>query len=75
MASTSSALTPSQDLIWTGSYTADAGGSGLGIGAVSAAPDGTLRWLGVAAEAQSGSPWLVVNSARVFRREGPVALL
>lgn len=43
------------ELIWTGSYTADSGGSGIGIGAVAPAADGTLRWLGVAAEADSPS--------------------
>jgi 6-phosphogluconolactonase len=87
MAPTSSAPTSSQDLIWTGSYTADAGGSGLGIGAVSAAPDGTLRWLGVAAEAQSPSfvavhPSLPVVYAvgekaqivRTYRRSGAFSL-
>jgi 6-phosphogluconolactonase len=42
-------------LIWTGSYTADSGGHGAGIGAVSANPDGTLTWLGTAAKADSPS--------------------
>ena len=46
---------PAHDLIWTGSYTADSGGSGPGIGAVAAAEDGALRWLGVAAAADSPS--------------------
>ena len=46
---------PADDLIWTGSYTADSGGSGAGIGAVAAAADGTLHWLGVAAAADSPS--------------------
>lgn len=42
-------------LIWTGSYTADSGGHGAGIGAVSANPDGTLTWLGTATKADSPS--------------------
>jgi 6-phosphogluconolactonase (cycloisomerase 2 family) len=42
-------------LIWTGSYTADSGGHGAGIGAVSAKADGTLTWLGTAAKADSPS--------------------
>ena len=46
---------PAHELIWTGSYTADSGGSGTGIGAVAPAADGTLRWLGVAAAADSPS--------------------
>ena len=46
---------PAHDLIWTGSYTADSGGRGTGIGAVAAAADGTLRWLGIAAPADSPS--------------------
>ncbi|HSO90439.1 MAG TPA: beta-propeller fold lactonase family protein [Arthrobacter sp.] len=46
---------PSDELIWAGCYTADGGGSGAGIGALHAGPDGTLRWLGVAAAADSPS--------------------
>lgn len=42
-------------LIWTGSYTADSGGHGAGIGAVSANAEGTLTWLGTAAKADSPS--------------------
>ncbi|MFE4541710.1 lactonase family protein [Arthrobacter sp. NPDC056727] len=42
-------------LIWTGSYTADSGGHGAGIGAVSADADGNLTWLGTAAKADSPS--------------------
>lgn len=44
-----------QELIWTGSYTADGGGHGAGIGAVSASPDGRLTRLGTAVEALSPS--------------------
>jgi 6-phosphogluconolactonase len=79
--------TSMQGLIWTGSYTADAGGSGLGIGAVSVASDGTLRWLGVAAEAPSPS-FLAVHpslplvyavgeqaqTVRAYRRSGAFGL-
>lgn len=81
------APTPSQDLFWTGSYTADGGGSGTGIGAVSAAPDGTLHWRGVAAEADSPSflavhPSLPVvyavaeqaQTVRGYRRSGTFGL-
>ena len=46
---------PGHDLIWTGSYTADSGGSATGIGAVTTTADGTLRWLGDAAAADSPS--------------------
>ena len=46
---------PAQELIWTGCYTADGGGRGTGIGALRAGADGTLRWLGVAAAADSPS--------------------
>ena len=76
---------PAHDLIWTGSYTADSGGSGTGIGAVAAAADGTLRWLGVAAAADSPSflavhPSLPVvyavaeqaRTVRAYRRAGGV---
>ncbi|WP_426997788.1 lactonase family protein [Pseudarthrobacter sp. N5] len=42
-------------LIWTGSYTADSGGCGTGIGAVSASADGTVAWLGTAVETDSPS--------------------
>jgi 6-phosphogluconolactonase len=75
------------DLIWTGSYTADADGGGEGIGAVRAAPDGTLSWLGLAAEADSPSflavhPSLPVvyavgeraRSVRAYRRHGASGL-
>ncbi|SDP13837.1 6-phosphogluconolactonase, cycloisomerase 2 family [Arthrobacter sp. ok909] len=78
---------PAQDLIWTGSYTADSGGSGTGIGAVAAAEDGTLRWLGVAAAADSPSflaahPSLPVvyavaehaRTVRAYRRAGAFGL-
>ncbi|MFF2242998.1 lactonase family protein [Arthrobacter sp. NPDC058130] len=77
-----------QDLIWTGSYTADAGGSGSGIGAIAAAADGTLRWLGVAAGADSPSflavhPTLPVvyavaehaRTVRAYRRDGAFGLV
>ncbi|MGO4804496.1 lactonase family protein [Arthrobacter sp. 2MCAF15] len=78
---------PAHDLIWTGSYTADSGGSGSGIGAVAAAADGTLRWLGLAAEAGSPSflavhPSLPVvyavaehaRTVRAYRRDGEFGL-
>jgi hypothetical protein len=50
-------MTPTahHSLIWTGSYTADSGGQGEGIGAISAGPDGRLQWLGTAATADSPS--------------------
>jgi 6-phosphogluconolactonase (cycloisomerase 2 family) len=75
------------DLIWTGSYTADGGGRGEGIGAVRAAPDGTLGWLGLAVKADSPSflathPSLPVvyavgeqaQSIRAYRRSGAYGL-
>jgi 6-phosphogluconolactonase (cycloisomerase 2 family) len=78
---------PEHDLIWTGSYTADSGGSGAGIGAVAAAADGTLHWLGVAAAADSPSflavhPSLPVvyavaeqaRTVRAYRRAGAFGL-
>ncbi|MDF9750137.1 beta-propeller fold lactonase family protein [Arthrobacter sp. ES3-54] len=78
---------PANDLIWTGSYTADSGGSGAGIGAVAAAADGTLRWLGIAAAADSPSflavhPTLPVvyavaeqaRTVRAYRRAGAFGL-
>ena len=78
---------PAHDLIWTGSYTADSGGRGTGIGAVAAAADGTLRWLGVAAAADSPSflavhPSLPVvyavaeqaRTVRAYRRAGAFGL-
>jgi len=78
---------PADDLIWTGSYTADSGGSGTGIGAVSAAADGTLTWLGVAAAADSPSflaahPSIPVvyavaehaRTVRAYRRAGSFGL-
>ena len=54
---------PAHCLVWTGCYTADSGGSGTGIGAVTVAADGTLRWLGVAAAADSPS-FLAVHPSR-----------
>ncbi len=78
---------PANDLIWTGSYTPDSGGSGAGIGAVAAAAGGTLRWLGVAAAADSPSflavhPSLPVvyavaeqaRTVRAYRRAGTFGL-
>jgi 6-phosphogluconolactonase (cycloisomerase 2 family) len=78
---------PAAEIIWTGSYTADSGGSGAGIGAVAAAADGTLRWLGVAAAADSPSflavhPSLPVvyavaeqaGTVRAYRRSGAFGL-
>ena len=78
---------PAHDLIWTGCYTADSGGSGKGIGAVTAAVDGTLHWLGVAAAADSPS-FLAVHpslpmvyavaeqarTVRAYRRTGAFGL-
>lgn len=46
---------PADQLLWTGCYTADGGGRGAGIGALRAAADGTLHWLGLAAAADSPS--------------------
>ena len=46
---------PGHDLIWTGSYTADSGGSATGIGAITTTVDGAGRWLGDAAAADSPS--------------------
>jgi 6-phosphogluconolactonase len=76
-----------RDLIWAGCYTADSGGSGTGIGAVNAAADGTLSWLGSAAEADSPSflavhPFLPVvyavgeqeRTVRAYRRSGAFGL-
>ena len=76
-----------RDLIWTGSYTADAGGSGTGIGAAAPAEDGTLRWLGEAVAADSPSflavhPTLPVvyavaehaRTVRAYRRAGEFGL-
>jgi 6-phosphogluconolactonase (cycloisomerase 2 family) len=42
-------------LIWAGAYTADSDGNGKGIGAIAAREDGSLNWLGTAAEAPSPS--------------------
>lgn len=82
-------MTPSENhpLIWTGSYTSDSGGHGAGIGAISAAPDGTLTWRGTAAKADSPSfvavhPSLPLvyavgegtQSVQVYRRRGEFAL-
>ena len=74
-------------LIWTGSYTADSGGHGAGIGAVSAGADGTLSWLGAAAKADSPSFVAVhqslpmvyavggnANTVQAYRRRGEFGL-
>ena len=54
---------PAQDdLIWTGSYTADGGGRADGIGALAAHGDGSLEWLGTAVNADSPS-FLAVHPA------------
>ncbi|MGP4030910.1 lactonase family protein [Pseudarthrobacter sp. 1C304] len=81
------AAVPAEDLIWTGCYTADNGGQGTGIGALRAAADGTLGWLGVAATADSpsflavhptlGMVYAVGEAARTvtaYRRSGGFAL-
>jgi 6-phosphogluconolactonase len=82
-------MTPSENhpLIWTGSYTADSGGHGAGIGAISVAPDGTLISRGTAAKADSPSflaahPSLPVvyavgesvQSVQAYRRRGEFGL-
>ena len=82
-------MTPRENhlLIWTGSYTADNGGHGAGIGAIAAAPDGTLSWRGTAAKADSPSfiavhPSLPLvyavgesaQSVQAFRRRGEFGL-
>lgn len=82
-------MSPSENhlLIWTGSYTADSGGHGAGIGAISAGPDGTLTWRGTAAKADSPSfiavhPSLpmvyavgeIAQSVQAFRRRGEFGL-
>lgn len=46
---------PHANIIWTGAYTPDGGGRAEGIGALRANGDGSLEWLGTAAEAQSPS--------------------
>jgi 6-phosphogluconolactonase (cycloisomerase 2 family) len=56
------AAVPPQELVWTGCYTPDGGGHGSGIGALHAGTDGTLRWLGLAAAADSPS-FLAVHPA------------
>ena len=74
-------------LLWTGSYTSDAGGQGRGIGALSAGPDGLLRPLGLAVDCDSPSflaihPALPVvyavhehrGTVRAYRRDGPSGL-
>ncbi|HKU29602.1 lactonase family protein [Arthrobacter sp. NyZ413] len=74
-------------LIWVGTYTADSDGRGEGIGAIGAATDGTLTWLGTAAEAPSPSfvavhPSLPVvyavgeaaQTVRAYRRNGEFSL-
>lgn len=82
-------MTPSENhpLIWTGSYTSDSDGHGAGIGAISAAPDGTLTWRGTAAKANSPS-FLAVHpslplvyavgestqSVQAYRRRGEFGL-
>jgi len=43
------------NLLWVGTYTPDGGGRAEGIGAVREHQDGSLEWLGTAAEAQSPS--------------------
>ena len=79
---------PSNELIWTGCYTADSGGTGTGIGALRAGADGRLRRLGVAAAADSPS-FLAVHPAldvvyavgeasrtvRAYRRSGEFGLV
>lgn len=78
---------PPSELIWTGCYTADGGGRGSGIGALRAGTDGTLRWLGVAASADSPSflaahPMLDMvyavgeteRTVRAYRRSGEFGL-
>ncbi|WP_205571863.1 lactonase family protein [Arthrobacter celericrescens] len=72
-----------ETLIWTGSYTADAGGNGEGITALRASPDGSLEPLGLAAACESPSflaahPRLPVvygvhehaRTVRAYRRNG-----
>jgi len=74
-------------LIWTGSYTADAGGNGEGIGALRARPDGALESLGLAVACESPSflavhPTLPVvyavhehaRTVRAYRRTGAAGL-
>ncbi|AUZ33338.1 ATP/GTP-binding protein [Arthrobacter sp. PGP41] len=75
------------DLIWTGTYTADGGGRADGIGALAARRDGSLEWLGTAVKADSPS-FLAVHPAlpvvyaaaehrgavRAFRRTGDFGL-
>ncbi|MCA4134596.1 beta-propeller fold lactonase family protein [Arthrobacter sp. M4] len=51
-----------EPIIWTGSYTADNGGKGSGIGAAAVRDDGGLDWLGTAVEAPSPS-FLAVHPA------------
>ncbi|MEA9986158.1 lactonase family protein [Subtercola sp. RTI3] len=41
--------------LWVGSYTADAGRDGVGVGALTVASDGQLAWAGVGAAASSPS--------------------
>lgn len=48
-----------------GGYTADAGGSARGIGRARIAPDGSLEYRGLAAEADSPS-WLLVHEGVVY---------
>ncbi|GGH98481.1 lactonase family protein [Arthrobacter liuii] len=43
------------NIIWIGTYTPDGGGRAKGVGAVREHQDGSLEWLGTAAEAQSPS--------------------
>lgn len=64
---------PSNELIWTGCYTANGGGRGAGIGGLNAGADGTLRWLGVAAAADSPSFLAVHPSLDVVYAVGEAA--
>ena len=64
---------PAPELIWTGCYTADGGGRGTGIGALRAGTDGALRWLGVAAEADSPSFLAVHPTLEVVYAVGEAA--
>lgn len=48
-------LGTTSSILWIGTYTPDGGGRADGIGAVREHQDGSLEWLGTAAEAQSPS--------------------
>ena len=54
MTSTSVSISDST-ILWSGTYTPDGGGRAKGIGAIREHPDGSLEWLGTAAEAESPS--------------------